>query len=224
MAFAKYVTFSFDDAPPQDEKLVQIFNYYGLKCTFNINSGVIPECYEKGNRISKDRARDVYLGHEVASHGRFHPKYANLSKEEQEEDISFDLKELERVMGYRIRGHAYPYNSYNCDTVEILKKYGIEYARTTGESERSAGISRPLELCPTCHHGHDRIFDIIEMLKNTEPEDSDILLYIWGHSYELDFDDELCNWAHMEKLCKTISKISDFKPVTNIEFFDLTKK
>ena len=32
----KAITFSFDDGVTQDIRLVEIFNKYGLKCTFNI--------------------------------------------------------------------------------------------------------------------------------------------------------------------------------------------
>ena len=34
----KALTFSFDDGLMQDIRLVEMFNKYGLKCTFNLNS------------------------------------------------------------------------------------------------------------------------------------------------------------------------------------------
>ena len=34
----KAITFSYDDGVTQDKRLVDIFNKYGLKATFNINS------------------------------------------------------------------------------------------------------------------------------------------------------------------------------------------
>lgn len=36
----KALTFSYDDGVTQDIRLVEIFNKYNLKATFNINSGV----------------------------------------------------------------------------------------------------------------------------------------------------------------------------------------
>lgn len=36
----KAVTFSYDDGIVYDKHLVEILNKYGLKCTFNLNSGV----------------------------------------------------------------------------------------------------------------------------------------------------------------------------------------
>ena len=37
----KAITFSYDDAVTQDVRLIEIFNKYGLKCTFNINSELL---------------------------------------------------------------------------------------------------------------------------------------------------------------------------------------
>ena len=37
----KAVTFSYDDAVTQDQRLISIFNRYDLKCTFNLNSGLL---------------------------------------------------------------------------------------------------------------------------------------------------------------------------------------
>ena len=37
----KAVTFSYDDCVLQDKRLIEILDKYGLKCTFNINSGFL---------------------------------------------------------------------------------------------------------------------------------------------------------------------------------------
>ena len=37
----KILTFSYDDGVTQDIRLVELFNKYGMKCTFNINSGLL---------------------------------------------------------------------------------------------------------------------------------------------------------------------------------------
>ena len=47
----KAVTFSYDDGIEQDKRLVDIFNTYGLKCTFNLNSGIMNE---KGNWVTQE--------------------------------------------------------------------------------------------------------------------------------------------------------------------------
>ena len=48
---ARALTLSYDDGVQQDKKLMEILNRYGLKCTFNISSGLYaPEgtVYEEG--------------------------------------------------------------------------------------------------------------------------------------------------------------------------------
>ena len=37
----KAVTFSYDDGVMQDIRLIEIFNRYGLRATFNLNSGLL---------------------------------------------------------------------------------------------------------------------------------------------------------------------------------------
>ena len=40
----KMLTFSYDDGIYQDERLVEIFNKYGMKATFNLNTGIQSPC------------------------------------------------------------------------------------------------------------------------------------------------------------------------------------
>ena len=37
----KAITFSYDDGVTQDQRLISLFNKYGLKGTFNLNSGLL---------------------------------------------------------------------------------------------------------------------------------------------------------------------------------------
>ena len=37
----KALTFSYDDGVTQDKRLIEIFNKYGLKATFNLNSELL---------------------------------------------------------------------------------------------------------------------------------------------------------------------------------------
>jgi hypothetical protein len=46
------------------------------------------------------------------------------------------------------------------------------------------------------------------------------LFYIWGHSYELDINDD---WDFFRDFCRLISKKEDILYCTNIEAFDYIK-
>ena len=61
----KALTFSYDDGVTQDVRLIEIFNKYGLKATFNLNSellGKSGELVRDGVKIShgKNKAADVF--------------------------------------------------------------------------------------------------------------------------------------------------------------------
>ena len=71
MAYKKYFTLSYDDGVMQDKRLVEIFNRYNLKCTFNINSGFFGQDGElirlgkpvEHNKMSETEAMQTYAGH-----------------------------------------------------------------------------------------------------------------------------------------------------------------
>ena len=64
----KAVTFSYDDGCYQDRRTAEIFDRYGLKGTFNINSARVTS----GKGLNADEIREYILdkGHEVAVHGQ----------------------------------------------------------------------------------------------------------------------------------------------------------
>lgn len=82
----KALTLSYDDGVEQDIRLIEIMNRYGLKGTFNINSGLYASegtIYPQGQihrRMTEKQATDVYTssGHEVAVHGFTHPSLDQL--------------------------------------------------------------------------------------------------------------------------------------------------
>ena len=94
----KALTFSYDDGTMQDVRLIELFNKYGMKATFNINSGLlgtertlIRENVEVlHNKINPEDVKFVYDGHEVAAHTLTHP---SLPKQEKDEEIIRQVEE-----------------------------------------------------------------------------------------------------------------------------------
>ena len=83
----KALTFSFDDGVIQDIKTIEILNKYGLKSTFNLNSGILSKTVVHSNglsfeRVQKNDVKTIYDRHEVAVHTINHPNLTGLSKEE----------------------------------------------------------------------------------------------------------------------------------------------
>lgn len=71
----KFVTFSFDDGIEDDVRLVEIMNKYGLKGTFNLNSGHLANNTSWRYMDVKDVRHlnyfdcpNLYQGHEIAGH------------------------------------------------------------------------------------------------------------------------------------------------------------
>lgn len=120
------VTMSFDDGRIYDRQLIDIFNHYGIKGTFHLNSGFL----DHDSYISKVEVKDLYKGHEVACHTVSHPHLTQLPTIQIMEEILKDKETLENLVGYPIRGISVPFGDYNQDVIEIMKTCGMEYNRT----------------------------------------------------------------------------------------------
>ncbi len=222
----KAVTFSYDDGITQDIRLIELLNKYGLKCTFNINSGLLGTnrmLIRNDSRISHykiapDKLREVYEGHEVAVHTLTHPKLINCSDDEIVRQVEEDRLALEALVGYEIRGMAYPAGStYVDERVEsiIKNRTGAEYARGT---DCSHSFDIPTDLYhfkPTVYHlDFDKMTELGKKFLSLSP-DTPKLFYIWGHAYEMDYDS--LNWYRLEEFFKLISGRDDIFYGTNTE-------
>lgn len=225
----KAVTFSYDDGVTQDRRLIELFNKYGLKGTFNINSGFLDtqNTLTYGNKsvahnkISRNELKGLYNGHEVAVHTLTHPHLPNLSDEEIIHQVEKDRVALSELAGYEVVGMAYPGGGVNFDlrVADIIEKNtGVKYARTTVHTF-DFEIQKDLYVFnPTVHHNDtERCLELIDKFLSLET-DSPKLLYIWGHSYEFDFND---NWDFAEEMCRRISGKKDIFYGTNSEVFGI---
>lgn len=193
----KALTFSYDDGVAADEKLVALFDRYGLKGTFNLNSRLF-DCREWHDRM--DEAQTVRLlkdsPHEVALHGARHVFLEKVPLPEAIREIVDNRSYLENMFGRIVDGMAYAYDSYNDEVVAFLRQFGVKYARTT-EPSYSFDIPRDwLRLKPTCHHRDEKFKALAERFLEEEPEKikkhrEPWLFFVWGHAYEFDDDD---NW------------------------------
>ena len=216
----KALTVSYDDGVTADERLVEIFNKYQIKGTFNLNSGLFSQA-ELG-RIDLERALSLYLpnGHEVAAHGFKHLRLTDLGAAAAADEILTDVKNLETVFGVPIIGMAYAWGDYDGSAVEILKCSGIKYARTTHPTESFLLPKDWLRLEPTCHHTNPKLMELarrfVEEPAPSYPWGAPWLFYLWGHSYE--FDDNK-NWGLLEEFCRYVSERNDVWYATNGEIY-----
>ncbi len=225
MRYQKAVTFSYDDGVTQDCQLVEIFNRYGMKATFNLNTGIQTEksCFEiEGKpvrRMNQEEIGELYRGHEIAVHGLTHASPLGLTGKELDREYGEDIANITRIYGTKPVGMAYAYGDYEEETVRWLQKHGIRYGRTVGVTHGFSVPENPILLEATCHHGDEELFSLAERFLEAEPaEGENMLFYVWGHSYEFYVKDD---WGRIERLCRLLGGRDDIFYGTNRECLEL---
>ena len=220
----KVLTLSYDDGVAQDIRLVEIMKKYGIKGTFNINSGLYmneeEERKEMKGRMKLSEAKDLYLssGNEVAIHALTHPFLETLDSTEVIYEIAEDRRRIEKEFGVIARGMAYPFGTYSDEVVDILDKCGVAYSRTTRATENFKFPENWLTLHPTCHHNNPKLQEMIKNFVEVENRWGHAeMFYLWGHSYEFDNND---NWDIIEKFCEYAGGHDHIWYATNIEVYD----
>lgn len=213
---AKALTMSYDDGKLQDERLVEIFNKNGIKGTFNINYGLMGK-EQKPPRIAKERVSELYKGHEVATHTMTHPTIERCPLVEVAREILEDREGLEALTGGLVRGHAYPNGSYSEEIKQLFRQLGIAYGRVVECVADYALPKDPLEWHPTCHHNDPELMQKAEFFANFNKKQYLKLMYVWGHSYEFDNNN---NWEVIEQFCEYMGGREDIWYATNIEIVD----
>ena len=209
-------TMSYDDGQIHDLRLIEIFNKYGIKGTFNLNAQNI----DRAGYVTSQDVREKYAGHEIASHGFTHQYFERIPTEELIHEIVEDRRVLEQLCGYPVCGCAYPYGTHSDQAVETLKALGIRYARTikvTGDFSLNEVPPRDLmRWNPTVEHRDPRMFDLLNRFFSVRVRPLS-LFYIYGHSYSFHDDD---NWDLIERICKRAGGDPDTWYATNIEICD----
>ena len=232
---AKAVTFSYDDGVIQDKRLSELFNKYGIKATFNFNSEKFSNEITKKSSFSGEEIKKYFLskGHEIAIHGAYHRANGNIRAIEGIRDVLDCRLELEEKSQCIVRGMAYPdtgitlMNSF-LDYEQIknyLKELDIAYARTLGNDNDAFLLPEDFySWLPTAHHDNPKIMKYVDDFLNIDISTKAYhakrmprLLYIWGHSFEFDRNN---NWLHIEDICRRISNNDEIWYATNIEIYD----
>ena len=223
----KVLTLSYDDAKVQDIRLIEIMNKYGLKGTFNINSGMyLPEDAVREKfygRLKLSEAQRLYAnsGYEIAVHALTHPFLEKLDTTEIIYEITEDRKAIESHYGKIARGMAYPYGTYNEKVIDILEKCHIAYARTIKSTYSFSMPENWLKLHPTCHHNCEKLEELIKRFVEVPNRWNDVeMFYMWGHSCEFDDND---NWEVIEKFAEYAGGHEHIWYATNIEIYDYVK-
>lgn len=217
----KALTFSYDDGVVQDRRFVALMRKYGLRGTFNLNSGFLGwhDSIVRDDRevdhshIPQEEVAELYKDMEVAVHTVTHPDLCVLHDAAVLSEVLDDRRALEKLMGFPIHGMAYPFGTTDARVQRLLHKCGIRYARGVRTTGGFCLPEDPLDWTCSCHH-----YDLEPLIEPFLTEDGVFkLLSVWGHSYEFDQKDE---WEKIERQLARLGGHDDVWYATNIEIFD----
>lgn len=224
---------SYDDGVREDIRLAEICNRYGVKCTFNINSSMIPQ--EPDNkRLTANEIQEHLLqaGHEVAVHGSKHRAPGLQRPIDVIQDVLNDRLKQEQLFGRIVRGMAYPDSGINklhsgnsYETIrQNLQDLGIAYARSaSADNDRFLLPEDWYNWIPTAHHDNPHVIEYAEKFANLNVNSRYCghryphLFYLFGHSFEFSRND---NWNQIEAILQILSNREDTWYPTNIQLRD----
>lgn len=216
---AKAFNITYDDGVQQDIRFVEMLNKYGIKGTFNLNSGLMKEefewTHESGlvvKRLPEKVVVDLYQNHEVASHTLSHPYMYNLTEAEIMNELVTDKTNLQRLFGRTVFGFAVPFDYYSDLIEKCVMNSGFEYARISEESYSYIPGTDYYRWKAGIFHLNSDLEAFVEEFLKTDEELA--LCQIVGHSYDLDTE---CMWDRIEAILKKVSEDTDVVPVTTIE-------
>jgi hypothetical protein len=207
------LTMSYDDGHRADRRLVEIFDKYGIRGTFHLISGQLG----MNHAVTEEDVSTLYRNHEVSCHTVHHPNMTQMPVSEQLNEIMADRKKLEALCGYPVRGMSYPYGAYSAELIKNLRTVGMEYSRTVRSTESFDLPEDFMAWHPTTHHNNPKLNELFDRFCDNSRFNTQRVMYVWGHSFEFDRDD---NWGMIEDFCKKAGGREDIWYATNIEIFD----
>lgn len=201
--FWKALVMSYDDGHVQDRGLIPIFDQYGIKGTFHLCS----EWLDQATFVGAEDVRTIYAKHEVSGHSVNHPTLSDLDDESIRWQVGHCRWALSQLAGYDVCGMSYPMGGYDAAVLAQIAGQGITCSRTV-EATFSLDFlpADPLKWHPTCHHANASAF-ADEFVARTQEQMA--LLFIWGHSYELDNGYADNSWDYMAALCRKLGHRGD---------------
>lgn len=211
----KIFLFSFDDGTIWDSRLVRLLNKYGVKGTFNLNSGLEDFVWEfEGKPVFRQHLADTveqYRGHEVASHTLHHPWLDSLTPPRLSREVGEDCEALKALFGLPEIGFGVPFTACGEREIRIIRKY-VRYIRL---SEFADSFALPEDEYHIPIHSLYNDPDIREKLRRFAESDLPVSLFVMaGHSYELEM---LGHWEYLEELLQQIQNYG-FESMTTMEF------
>ncbi len=234
----KYITLSFDDGITQDLKMIEILKKYNCPCTFNINTGLyganwtwVADALNSPGlshlRWTKEQLESgIYDGFDVEVHTLNHGSLKNMTDKQVIREVGKDAQNIAGLFGAKPVGMAYPGGDteYNDHTIDVIvANTDIRFGRGITSTYGFALPQYFMTWQPTCSFSDGRLMSLTKQFIEAECTE-DMLLYVWGHAYELD---AFNTWERFDEFIRTITEAAaeddTIVLVTNAEFYQLFK-
>lgn len=211
----KYFAFSIDDGTVYDETTIEIFNRYGIKGTFNLNSGLQDFVWYLGDlpirRLPLYEYRSLYDGHEVASHTLTHPYLDQCPDDVVVREVSEDINNLETIFEHEVTSFATPFETCGDREVWLISNY------TKATNIRLSEIDESFKKPSDPYHIKVTALDInraLELIQEFINDDNAELFVYAGHSYDFYVEN---TFNLLEELVKILVNNKDSIKVTTMQ-------
>ena len=207
----KYFIFSIDDGTIYDKKVIDIFNKYQIRATFNLNSGLQDFVWFKDDkpveRLKLFENRHIYDNHEIASHSLTHPYLTSLSDEDVYREVKEDIDNIERIFARKVVTFSFPFDYFDERTINIVKEAGIKNIILPEIDDSFMFPNDLFHIKVTSWNIDDALEKVDRFIRNKNAE---LFIYL-SHSYDYEFAN---SYDKLENLCQRILKADSIKIIT----------
>lgn len=206
----KYFIFAIDDGTIYDKKVIDIFNKYNIRATFNLNSGLQDFVWYKDDRpverLKLYKNRHIYDNHEVASHSLTHPWLTSLSDEDVYREVKEDIDNIEKIFARKVTTFSFPFDYFDERTINIIKGLGITQIILPEIDDSFKLPSDLFHIKVTSWNIDDALEKIDRFIKD---KDAKLFVYL-SHSYDYEFAN---SYDKLERLCEKILSDKNIKVI-----------
>ena len=217
----KYFIFSIDDGTVFDKEVIDIFNRYGIKANFNLNSGLGNFVWVNQGipikRFNLNKHKSIYKGHEIASHSLTHPHLTMCPGEVIVKEVGEDIVNLERIFKTPVKVFAFPFSDWDERCIDVIKHiHNIEVIRL---SDIDTSFKFPKDLYHVKITSME-IYDALVLVDNfIKDKDAELFVFV-SHGYDFKMNN---SYKQLELLCEKVTKEKDIAIITMSELPNIIK-
>ena len=124
----KAIVFTWDDTSIDSEPVAELFNKYGYKATFYINTQML--CSKK-MRLMHPTIRSIYQdiinsGHEIGTHTHSHCVLTKVPLDKAESELVTSSQKIQELYDYKVTTMSYPTSTYNEKTDSLMRIHYLD--------------------------------------------------------------------------------------------------